>query len=235
MIVRKNAAFAPSSAFTALQVALILASLVTGLLYPLVEGRFGPVGDIVAKGSGVAALAVAGLAGNQRWIAAIMAAGAAGDVLLELPGGLVIGGGAFAIGHAIAIYHYTRHRRPALSRASRLGAAALLGYGAAMPLLLMPAGAAVAQVTLYSLLLCGMAAAALLSRFPRQWLAAGALLFVISDTLLIMRLGGHLVGGAGLHGALVWYFYYLGQFGIFVGVAGAAGRRVVAGQANNVP
>jgi uncharacterized membrane protein YhhN len=106
-----------------------------------------------------------------------------------------------------------------------MGAAALVGYGAAMPLLLMPAGAAVAQVTLYSLLLCSMAAAALLSRFPRQWLAAGAILFVMSDTLLIMRLGGHLVGGAGLHGALVWYLYYLGQFGIFIGVAGAEGRR----------
>jgi uncharacterized membrane protein YhhN len=206
--------------FSGLQLALVLASLAAGLLYPLVEGRFGPVADIAAKGTGVALLAIAALAGKQRWLAAIMAAGAAGDVLLELPGGLIIGGAAFAAGHAIAIVHYSRNRRPALPRADWLTAAALLGYGAVMPTLVMPPGAAVGQVTLYSILLCGMAATALLSRFPRQWLALGALFFVISDTLLIMRMGGRLVGGAALHGALVWYFYYLGQLGIFIGVAG---------------
>jgi uncharacterized membrane protein YhhN len=226
MIDRENTTSWPPFGFSPLQMVLVLVSLAAGLLYPLVEGRFGPVADIFAKGAGVAALALAALAGNRLWLAAIMAAGAAGDVLLELPGGLIIGGGAFAAGHAIAIVYYSRNRRPALSRSDWLTAAALVGYGAVMPALVMPTGAAVGQITLYSILLCGMAAAASLSRFPRQWLALGALLFVISDTLLIMRLGGRLIGGAVLHGALVWYFYYLGQFGIFVGVAGAAGRRV---------
>jgi uncharacterized membrane protein YhhN len=82
----------------------------------------------------------------------------------------------------------------------------------------LPAGSDIGAVTLYAVLLCTMAAAALLSRYPRRWLVAGALLFVVSDTLLIMRMGGRLVGSDALHGALVWYSYYLGQLGIFVGV-----------------
>lgn len=203
--------------FGAAQWALLLASLVAGLLYPLVDG--GGASGMAAKGAGVALLAAAALAGGHRWLAAIMAAGALGDVLLELPGGLVAGGASFAGGHLLAIIFYTRNRRAAPGPAARLAALALIVYGTAMPVLVMPVDAAVGRVTLYSLLLCTMAAAALLSRFPRRWLAAGALLFVVSDTLLIMRLGGRVVGTVALHDALVWYGYYLGQLGIFIGVA----------------
>ena len=107
----------------------------------------------------------------------------------------------------------------------RVAAAALLIiYGLAMPTLVTPAGTPVGAETLYSVLLCGMAAAMLLSRFawpPKAGPlgAAGALLFVLSDTFLIMRLGGTLVGGATVHGLIVWYSYYLGQLLIFLGVA----------------
>jgi uncharacterized membrane protein YhhN len=99
-----------------------------------------------------------------------------------------------------------------------LAALALIGWGLVMPTLVSPPGTPVGALMLYSVLLCGMAAALLLSRFPRL-AVVGALLFVVSDTLLIMRLGGRLVGGESVHGMLVWLTYYLGQLLIFVGVA----------------
>ena len=75
--------------------------------------------DIAAKGIGVAALAVIAASSRHWWLAAIMAAGALGDMLLELPGGLVPGGGAFAAGHVIAIIFYTRNRRGNIGTADR--------------------------------------------------------------------------------------------------------------------
>lgn len=200
--------------------ALMVVSIAAGLAFPLLGGRFGDVANLVAKGLPVAALALgAALLPGHRWLAAIMAAGAAGDVLLEVPGLFFIGAGAFAVGHVVAILFYMGERRPGLGIGDRVAALALIGYGLGMPALVMPAGAPIGALMLYSVLLCGMAAAALLSRFAPRWTGLGVLLFVISDTLLIMRMGGSLVGGAGVHGLLVWYSYYLGQALIFVGVA----------------
>ena len=88
-----------------------------------------------------------------------------------------------------------------------------------MPQLVLPAGAPAGGPMLYAVLLCTMAATALLSRFARPWTGIGGLLFVVSDTLLFMRLGGTLIGGATLHGLLVWYSYFAGQMLIFTGIA----------------
>ena len=205
---------------------LVAVSLIAGIGYPFIDGRFGPSVDILANGLGVAARALAAaLLPRRRWLAAIMVAGATGDVLLELPGLFPVGAGAFAIGHVIAIVFYMRQRRAGLGVADRIAALALIGYGLAMPTLVMPSGALIGGPMLYSVLLCGMATAALLSRFAPRWVGLGALLFVVSDTLLIMRMGGSLVGTLGAHGLLVWYSYYAGQFLIFLGVATAGNER----------
>jgi uncharacterized membrane protein YhhN len=196
-----------------------------GLVYPLIEGRFGGWPDIATKAICVALLAVAAAVARQWWLAAIMAAGALGDALLELPGGLVPGGAAFAIGHVMAIGLYRRARDADASPLRPGSAAALVVYGSIMPWAVLPAGSDIAAVTLYAVLLCTMAAAALLSRYPRRWLVTGALLFVLSDTLLIMRLGNWLVGSAALHSALVWYSYYAAQLLIFIGVSRGVRRR----------
>lgn len=201
---------------------LLALSLVAGLAYPLLEDRFGLTADIVLKGLGVSALAVAAFINTGkgfRWLAAIMAAGALGDILLEVPGAFFIGAGSFALGHCLAIGFYGSNRRAGLGPLPRIAAALLILYGLAMPTLVTPAGTPVGAETLYAVLLCGMTAAMLLSRFAWPLGATGALLFVLSDTFLIMRLGGTLVGGATVHGLIVWYSYYLGQLLIFLGVA----------------
>ncbi len=207
--------------------ALVLVSLAAGLAYPAIVGRFGAAIDVIAKGSAVLPLAIAALllpVRGARWLAAIMAAGAIGDMLLALPGGFIAGGAAFAAGHALATALYWRHRRPRPGLADRIAAFALVGWGVAMPALLLPPQAPHAGLAVYAVLLCVMAATALGSDFPRR-LGIGALLFVASDSLLVMRLGGHLVGGADVHGLLVWYSYYAGQLLIFAGVAAGLVRR----------
>ena len=210
------------SAMTARAAMLIMASVAVGIAYPFVEPGLPGGVAIAAKGLCVALLTLAALAlaSPQRWWpAAIMAAAMTGDVLLEIPGGFFIGAGAFAIGHVIAIIFYRQNRRDVLPVGTMLGALALIGWGLAMPGLVSPAGTPVGALMLYSVLLCGMAAALLCSRFSRL-AVLGALLFGASDTLLIMRLGGQLLGNADLHGALVWLSYSIGQALILLGVAG---------------
>ena len=208
---------------------LIIASLAAGLFYPLLEDRVGLFSGIVAKGLGVGLLALAAaLIPRQRVLAAIMAAGALGDILLELPDGLVPGGASFALGHVIATIFYARNRRqPALPSAT-IASVALILYGLAMPALVLPTGAPLGALTLYAVLLCGMAAGTLISRFPLRLTAIGALLFVLSDTFLVMGLGGRFVVSPALQGLIVWYAYYIGQFGIFAGVISASHIRTMA-------
>lgn len=207
----------------------IIASLIAGLAYPLLESHFGLLSGIFAKGLGVGLLALAAaLIPGQRVLAAIMAAGALGDILLELPEGLVPGGASFAIGHVVAIAFYASNRRqPALPLAT-IAAVALILYGLAMPALVLPAGSPRGALMLYAVLLCGMAASALISRFPLRLTAAGALLFVLSDTFLVMGLGGRFVVSTAFHGLIVWYAYYIGQFGIFAGIVSASHDRAAA-------
>lgn len=202
--------------------ALLALSLLMGVIYPFLDDRFGTIADVVMKGSCVSLLAIAALINRGagfRWLAAIMAAGAIGDMLLEIPGAFMAGAGSFALGHCLAIGFYGQNRQQPVPLTTRIAAGLLIGFGLAMPALVMPAGEPIGALMLYSTLLCGMAAALILSRFARPWAGIGAMLFVISDTFLIMRLGGRLVGGAEVHGLIVWFTYYFGQALIFIGVS----------------
>jgi uncharacterized membrane protein YhhN len=211
---------APAATLAPGSFAVLSLSMAIGTAYPWLAPTLPPAAAIAAKGAGVALLALA--AALQRapqgvWLVAIMLAGATGDVLLELPGLFFVGAGAFAIGHVIAMVFYFPNRRADAGLLARVAALALIGWGLVMPTLVSPPGTPVGLLMLYSVLLCGMAATLLLSRFGRL-ATAGALLFVVSDTLLIMRLGGRLVGDADLHGLLVWLTYYFGQAMITIGV-----------------
>ena len=221
-----DSSVADVSALTPVASALIIASLMVGIAYPLVDPQLSTIASIAAKGLCVGLLTIAALtlASPLRWWpAAIMAAGTAGDVLLEVPGGFFFGAAAFAIGHGIAIFFYWQHRRDDSPAANTLGALALIGWGLAMPGLVSPAGTPVGALMLYSVLLCGMAAALQCSRFSRL-AVIGAVLFVVSDTLLIMRIGGRTVGDAALHGLLIWLSYSLGQVLILLGLARSLGN-----------
>lgn len=204
----------------------LLASLLAGISYYFI--RHGTVPDIYEwawKGAGVALLAVYALArhkgADSRQIAAVMAFGALGDVLIELV--LEWGAIAFLIGHLIAIHLYWRHRRGSLTFSQKLTGLALLVLVPLVAFLIPTDRAAAPGIALYSAGLGAMAAAAWTSSFPRYRVGIGAVMFVISDLLIFARMGA--LGQSPLPDLLIWPLYYFGQFLICTGVVGELKRR----------
>lgn len=195
---------------------LFVAALVAGASYYFADRLIapGPL-HIVWKGAGVTLFALwAALNARSRdgWlIAAVLALGALGDVLLEAIG-LTIGAVAFLAGHLVAIGLYLANRRAAPTGSQRLLSLALLiGTPVISWLLTRDAG-----VALYAAGLGAMAAAAWISRFPRYRVGLGAVLFVISDLLIFARLGP--LANSALPGLLIWPTYFAGQALIAWGV-----------------
>ena len=75
------------------------------------------------------------------------------------------------------------------------------------------------SAALYAIGLGAMAAAAWVSRFPRAWVGAGAIFFVVSDLFLFARVGP--LAGAPWIDLAVWAFYFGGQAMICLGVTRA--------------
>lgn len=209
--------------------ALLAASIVAGLAYPLLWNAGLPAAALIAlKGCGVGLLALlAATEARERdgwWLAAVMGLGALGDVLLDIR--FEAGVAAFGLGHVAAITLYLRNRHRELSFSRRAFAAGLALFGAVMPFLLLDANhPQLIGLVGYSLLLTLMAASAWLSRFPRYRTGIGALLFLLSDTLIAARMGP--LAGVAWVGYAVWLTYYLGQLLIYLGVSGTlkGGRR----------
>jgi uncharacterized membrane protein YhhN len=170
------------------------------------------------KGAGVGLLALyAALRARSPsgWvIAAVMACGALGDILLDF--GTVPGALAFLAGHVLAIVLYLSNRRRRPTASQWLLAMVLVPATVTVAYLLPDDRAGAPLGAVYALVLALMAATAWLSRFPRFRTGLGAVLFVISDLLIFAR-QGPLHGQAWL-GFGVWGLYYLGQLLIVLGV-----------------
>jgi len=171
------------------------------------------------KGSGVGLLAVyAALKARSLdgWlICAVMAFGAAGDVLLGAAG-MTVGAAAFLVGHLIAIWLYAKSPRPATTPSQRILPIVLVPATVAIAWILPTDRAGAAPVALYALGLAAMAAFAWLSRFPRYRVGIGALMFVVSDLLIFAR-SGPLEGQVWV-GYAIWTLYFGGQLLIVLGV-----------------
>lgn len=206
---------------------LLLAAIVAGASYMASWGHgLPPAVDIAWKGAGVAFLALyaASRARNlDGWLlAVVMALGAAGDVLLETHG-LTVGALAFLTGHLVAIWLYLRNRRPSLGGVDWLVAGLLVPTTVAIAFALPADRAGAPGIALYALGLSAMAAGAWLSRFRRDRVAAGALMFLVSDLLIFARAGA-LHGQPWINDA-VWILYFAGQTLVCTGVVEALARR----------
>lgn len=200
----------------------LLASLIAGISFYFVRNGQVPGLYLMAwKGAGVALLAVYALArhkgADSRMIAAVMAFGALGDVLIELV--LEWGAIAFLIGHLVAIRLYWQHRRPSLDFSQKV---ASLGFLILIPVISLFLSKS-PGVALYGLGLGAMTAAAWTSSFPRYRVGIGAVLFAISDLLIFARMGP--LAESALPGLLIWPLYYFGQVLIATGVVGELNRR----------
>lgn len=206
--------------------AILGAAIIAGVSYCLAAwcGWQGPA-TVAWKGAGVALLAVwAAMQARDidGWLlAAVMALGATGDILLETAG-LNVGALAFLLGHLVAILLYLRHRRDRLSTSQRA-----LGV-IVMPLVIAIAAAMTRQigVAIYAAALGGMAATAWTSAFPRYRVGIGAMMFVASDLLIFSRAGP--LAGSIVPTLFVWPLYFAGQALIATGVADTLARRAPA-------
>lgn len=207
---------------------VLAAALAAGVSY-LAAGLLQPgfVAATVWKGAGVGLLAVfAALQARSLdgWLlAAVMLFGMLGDVLLETSG-FIVGGAAFFVGHLIAVTLYLRNRRPRLIGAEWVIAAALAVLVPLAAYVLPVARPTAGPVAVYAAGLGLMAATAWLSRFPRALVAAGAVMFVISDLLIFLRAGRPAVSIPPVSIA-VWSLYFAGQTLIALGVS--RGRNIV--------
>jgi len=194
---------------------LFLGALIAGGSYYATHWiTVAPAADVVWKGAGVGLLAVwAALQARDTdgWlIAAALALGAAGDVLLETHG-LTIGAVAFLAGHVVAATLYLRNRSGPILQV--LIVTALVGT---IPASLVIPPADLPGILLYATALGVMCGTAWASRFPRWTVKLGALLFVISDMLLFAQIGQW--AGNPLPGLLIWPTYFAGQALIAWGV-----------------
>ena len=202
---------------------ILVAALFAGTLFFVLQ-RGGTTGtwSPALKGACVALLALwAALQARtlDGWlIAAALALGAIGDVLLETHG-MIVGGAAFFAGHLVASWLYWRNREGRLWTAPIV---VLATAGCAYWLVAAP-GSGIG-IAVYAAGLGLMAGTALASRFARAGAGLGALLFVASDLLIFAERG--LLSGSALPGMLIWPLYVGGQATIAWGVVATLRREV---------
>jgi uncharacterized membrane protein YhhN len=142
-----------------------------------------------------------------------------GDVFLDLdPEGLFLKGLlAFLVAHFIYILLFVRNwQRPLRPKGWQLVlAAAVLIHSLLLAQWLSPdLGRVAGPVMLYVCVITVMVVASILAGFSRPWVCSGAILFLISDSLIA---ASKFKTPVPMRGYLVWATYYLGQYGIAVG------------------
>jgi len=148
-------------------------------------------------------------ASMRRWIMLALILSGCGDVLLEL-GYFVPGLGAFLVAHLFYLCAFCRNLRFTLP--GLFVVAAMIFCSLAFSWLLTPhLGELQLAVSIYMLVIVGMATAAILGRGNHAWVAAGALLFVVSDSLIAYNRFVEPIPGARYWIMLTYYAaqYYL--------------------------
>jgi uncharacterized membrane protein YhhN len=180
---------------------------------------------IPIKGFGVGFLAIYAYlrhqSGDSHRLALALAVAAMADLAIEFD--LRVGAAVFFVFHVLAVSVFVKHSRGALHGKDNWSFFAIL----ILPPLIgyfLPYDRSLAwAVAIYAVALSLMAASAWMSDFPRWRVAAGALLFVLSDLLIFAEMGP--LSGSPVPEYLVWPIYYLGQFLITIGVVTTLRKR----------
>ena len=170
--------------------------------------------QIVLKGLSVTLLALVALQADHRLLGLALLCSSAGDVLLAYGSRFFLGGlAAFLCAHLVYIALFVR-RGP--TRGHYAFSVFLLVYGVAFGAWLGPGlGALRIPVFCYIAAIIAMVASAHRANYRTPWVLRGAILFLISDSLLgVNRFKTPIPFG----GILVWITYYAGQCSITVGV-----------------
>ena len=193
----------------------LLTSLLFGISYYFVkESAFPGTYLMLWKGAGVTFLAVYAFVRLHRIdgkiLGAIMSLGAIGDMVIEID--MIAGAVVFLAGHLVAIFFYSRFRRHKLAFSQKI-------FVFSFPIIVTVIAWSISGdflAAVYCLIAAAMTSMAWSSRFPRYRVGIGALLFVISDILIVGRMGT--LEASALPDLFVWPLYYFGQFLIATGV-----------------
>ncbi len=207
-----------------------LTSLLGGLAYlllPLLPGGLPWPARVIVKALGVGLLAV--LAGRQYrrnggggalGLGIALGLSTLGDICLAWRGSsssFMYGLLAFLLAHltylGLFIRRWHRPLRPPVIRLA--GTAAFLTFSLFYSHWLSPGlGALAIPVMIYVSAITLMVVASLWANFTTRWVVIGAILFMISDSILAADKFHHEIPASSY---LIWASYYLGQYGITIG------------------
>ena len=214
--------------FDRLDGALLLLSIASGVVYMVTRGVQPFPGSVVIKALSMAPLAVLAFRVLRRIdrtspdgliLAAALMLSCAGDVFLHLSfrryfvHALV----AFLLAHVTYVVLFVRNRpRPLRPSTGQLILAfVVVVYGLLMCAWLWTGlGRLAGPALAYAAAITAMVLSTILAGFSRPFVWIGALLFLISDSLIA---AGRFMVTVPLIGLLIWPTYYLGQYGIAIG------------------
>jgi uncharacterized membrane protein YhhN len=150
-----------------------------------------------------------------------------GDIFLALRNGnyFVFGLLSFLIAHLFFITLWLRHwPKPLRANSSqKLTVAASSLFLSVMLWWMLPIPGLSVPVAIYMCVLTTMVMTAALADFKTSWIVIGAILFLLSDTIIALSTFKDVVGGR-VAGFLIWSTYYLAQYLIAVGFLAEHGR-----------
>lgn len=201
-------------------------SLLGGTLYLVLPSSVeGPV-RVTIKGLGVGLLAALAFRVIQRlskpidgWILAVaLSFSCLGDLFLAVRGTFLLGLSSFLVTHLLYLTLFVRNwRRPLRPTRTRLVISILvLLFSLFYSQWLAPSlGSLAMPVALYVCAITLMVVAVLWSSFSPSWVWFGAILFLVSDAILA---ADRFYGEVPFARFLIWATYYLGQYGIALGI-----------------
>jgi uncharacterized membrane protein YhhN len=202
---------------------LLAASLACGIAYLFARGLEPYPGNVIVKCLSVSPLALLAfrcLRSRDGFILGVsLLFSSLGDVFLGLDADklFVYGLGSFLIAHLLYVALFVRNRPKPLtaSLGQRLLVAVLILYSAAMLVWLWPSlGSLAPPVALYLSAITVMGVTATLAGLQTRWIIVGALLFILSDSMIAI---GKFKTPVPYGDHLVWGTYYAGQLLIAVG------------------
>jgi uncharacterized membrane protein YhhN len=214
-----------------LRAALWSLSIFSGVAYFITIPWHPFPGTIALKGLSVSMMAVAAwismeespLQKERRLLTAALALSSLGDILLDMQGKFVFGLGSFLLAHIcyVQLFFSQRKKGQKMGLARTLIAVALLPYSIGFSIYLMPGlGDMGFPVMMYIGVITAMVFSALVWRTPKDWVLIGAILFLISDSVLG---ASKFRDPVPFRGWIVWSTYYGAQYLIARGALRAFG------------
>ena len=204
---------------------LLAISLVTSTAYWALHALRPYPGSVLLKWIPIAILALLGLMNIESaqglLLALALLAHSAGDVLLglEKPKLFVPAIVGFLIGHVLYIltFRLDLPQEWHVSAARWVLVVGVLVYAAGMSVVLLPRmpGHLIVPVIVYIIAITAMAITGVLAEYRTQWIALGAICYVISDSIIAINLFVHPFAWSGY---VSWPLYYIAQAFITLGI-----------------